>query len=93
MNSSCTDPPTTLASVWLIRGRYRLSSQSRAKPFGAEIRYRLSSISTSWVSFNQVSKFAGERETCSSPRAARHTCFASIKLTCSEPIVRGLPLG
>jgi dTDP-4-dehydrorhamnose reductase len=33
-----------------------------------------------------VSKFAGERETWSSPRAARHTCFASINGAVSEPI-------
>ena len=44
---------------------------------------------------SQVSKLAGERETCSSPRAARHTCFASIN-RCSPgrsgPIC-GLPRG
>src|SRR5262245_61319081 len=33
----------------------------------------------SWVSRSQVSKFAGDRETCSSPSAARQTCFASIR--------------
>ena len=85
-NSTWTEPPTTRASVWLISGRYRLSSQSRAKPLGAEMRYRLSSISTSSVSLSQVSKFAGDSETCSSPRAARHTCFASINRALSGTV-------
>ncbi len=59
--------------------RYRDSSQSLAKPFGTEIRKRWSSTSTSRVSRNQVSKLAGESDTWSSPRAARQTCFASIR--------------
>ena len=50
-----------------------------AKPFGTAIRKRCSSTSTSCVSRSHVSKFAGDSETWSSPRAARQTCFASIR--------------
>ena len=67
------------ASVCEIRERYRVSSQSLAKPFGTAILNFLSSTSTSSVSRSQVSKFAGDSETWSSPSAARQTCFASIE--------------
>src|SRR5687768_13716677 len=66
------------ASVWLISERYRFSSQSLAKPFGTATRKRLSSTATRAVSLSQVSKLAGDSETCNSPSAARQTCFASI---------------
>ncbi len=49
-----------------------------AKPLGTAMVKVLSLTSTSAVSFNHVSKFACERETWSSPSAARQTCFASI---------------
>ena len=49
---------------------------------------RSSSTATRAVSLSQVSKFAGDSETCSSPRAARQTCLASIDSNvtpCSSP--------
>ncbi len=62
-----------------MRGRYRVSSQSFAKPLGTEIRNRVSSTSTSAVLRSHVSKLAGDSETCSSPRAARQMCFVSMR--------------
>src|SRR5918999_5142476 len=66
------------ARVWLISERYRVSNQSLAKPLGTATWKRFSSTERSAVSFNQVSKLAGESETWSSPRAARQTWLVSI---------------